>query len=60
LHHKDLGIALSSGRSYGVPLPVTALVDQMLAALEVQGRGDLDHSALLTYIEDQANHHIGA
>ncbi len=59
LHHKDLGIALSTSRNYGVPLPVTALVDQMLAALEVHGRGDLDHSALLTYLEDQASHHVG-
>lgn len=32
-------------------LPVTALVDQMFAALEVKGRGGLDHSALLTYLE---------
>ena len=58
LHHKDLGIALSAARAYGVPLPVTATVDQMLAALEVGGRGDLDHSALLTYIEDLAHHAI--
>lgn len=58
LHHKDLGIALGAGRAYGVPLPVTAIVDQMLAALEVGGRGDLDHSALLTYIEDLAHHAI--
>ncbi len=58
LHHKDLGIALGAGKAYGVPLPVTALVDQMLSALEVGGRGDLDHSALLTYIEDLAHHSI--
>jgi 2-hydroxy-3-oxopropionate reductase len=30
LHHKDLRIALAAGRVYGVALPVTALVDQML------------------------------
>ena len=30
LHHKDLGIALAAGREYGVTLPVTAVVDQML------------------------------
>ncbi|HAG98447.1 MAG TPA: 2-hydroxy-3-oxopropionate reductase, partial [Ktedonobacter sp.] len=47
LHHKDLGIALETGRRYGVPLPVTAVVDQMFASLEVKGMGDLDHSALL-------------
>lgn len=58
LHHKDLGIALSAGRAYGVPLPVTAIIDQMLASLEVGGRGDLDHSALLTYLEDLAHYSI--
>jgi 2-hydroxy-3-oxopropionate reductase len=44
---------------YGVSLPVTALVDQMLASLEIKGRGDLDHSALLTYLEDLAAHRVG-
>ncbi len=58
LHHKDLGIALGVGRAYGVSLPVTAIVDQMLASLEVGGQGDLDHSALLTYIEGLAHHSI--
>lgn len=58
-HHKDLGFALEMARRYGVSLPVTALVDQMFAALEVKGRGDLDHSALLTYLEDLAGHRIG-
>ncbi len=58
-HHKDLGFALETARRYGVSLPVTALVDQMFATLEVNGRGDLDHSALLTYLEDLAGHRIG-
>src|SRR5919201_3232648 len=48
LHHKDLGIALAAGREYGVPLPVTALVDQMLQALKQRGQGEQDHSAVLT------------
>lgn len=59
LHHKDLGIALAAGREYGVSLPVTAMVDQMLGALKAKGRGDRDHSALLTLIEDEARHEIG-
>jgi 2-hydroxy-3-oxopropionate reductase len=59
LHQKDLGIALAAGRAYEVPLPVTTLVDQMLTALVVEGRGDLDHSALLTHLEDLAHHQIG-
>jgi len=58
-HHKDLGFALETARRYGVSLPATALVDQMLASLEVRGRGDLDHSALLTYLEDLASYRIG-
>ncbi len=58
-HHKDLGIILALGREYGVSLPVTALVDQMFASLVTRGRGDLDHTALLTYLEDLADHHIG-
>ena len=59
LHHKDLGIALAAGREYGVALPVTAIVDQMLEALKAGGKGDRDHSAILTLIEDLAQHEIG-
>jgi 2-hydroxy-3-oxopropionate reductase len=58
-HHKDLGIALEAGREYGVSLPVTALVDQMFGELESRGRGEWDHSALLTLIEARSGHRIG-
>jgi 2-hydroxy-3-oxopropionate reductase len=57
-HHKDLGIALEAGREYGVPLPVTASVDQMFGELKARGRGGWDHSALLTLIEDRSGHRI--
>lgn len=59
LHHKDLGIALSAGREYGVALPVTALVDQMLLSMRRKGWGGEDHSALLRVIEDLSQHEIG-
>lgn len=59
LHHKDLGIALAAGREYGAALPVTAIVDQMLEASMAKGRGDRDHSALLTLLEEAAQHEIG-
>jgi 2-hydroxy-3-oxopropionate reductase len=59
LHHKDLGIALAAGREYSVALPVTAIVDQMLEASKAKGRGDQDHSALLTLLEEAAQHEIG-
>lgn len=59
LHHKDLGIALATAREVGVPLPLASLVDQMLQELKVKDRGRLDHSALLTVIEDAAQYRIG-
>jgi 2-hydroxy-3-oxopropionate reductase len=59
LHRKDLGIATASGKEYGVPMPVTGLVSQMFEALAAMGRGDLDHSAFVTLIEDMAGHKVG-
>jgi 2-hydroxy-3-oxopropionate reductase len=58
LHHKDLGIALRTARELGVYVPTTAIVDQMLAALEAAGDGGLDHSALLKVIEEASAHRI--
>jgi 2-hydroxy-3-oxopropionate reductase len=52
LHHKDLGIALSSARDQGVAVPMGALAGQLVGALVSQGRGDLDHSALLGLVEE--------
>ena len=60
LHHKDLGIALAAGREYGVTLPVTAIVDQMLETLKMRGKGDRVHSAILTLIEESSGHEIGS
>jgi len=54
LHRKDLDIALATARENGSPLPVTALVSQLFDALSVAGKGDLDHSALVTLYEDMA------
>jgi 2-hydroxy-3-oxopropionate reductase len=60
LHHKDLGIALESGGEYGVPLPVTALVQQGFRALQAKGHGGDDHSGLLALVEELADHRIGS
>jgi 3-hydroxyisobutyrate dehydrogenase len=48
---KDLAIVLRTAREKGVPLPGTALVHQLLAALEAQGRGEDGTQALLTLYE---------
>lgn len=54
LHEKDLSIALATGKEYGVPLLLTAIVDQYMNSLKASGQGDLDHSGLVTLIEQMA------
>jgi 2-hydroxy-3-oxopropionate reductase len=54
LHQKDLRNALLTGESKKVALPLTSLVQQMLIALMNRGRGDLDHSAIWTFIDEMA------
>jgi 2-hydroxy-3-oxopropionate reductase len=51
LHEKDMKIALAAGSEYGVPLMVTGQVAQMMSAMKSMGNGDLDHSGLVTLIE---------
>jgi len=58
LHRKDLGIIMETGKEYGVALPVTALVSQLFDAVAANGGGDLDHSALITAIEQLSNYSI--
>lgn len=58
LHHKDLGIILSSAREFGVTLPVTSVVDQLFQTMRKKGWGSEDHSALLRVIEDLSNYRI--
>ncbi len=53
-HYKDLDIALALGKEFQVPLPVTAYVHEMFAALLASGDGNLDHSSLVTVLEKLA------
>ena len=48
LHYKDLGLIMESARALGVPLPTTAVVQELFNALRVKGRGGLDHSGVIT------------
>jgi 2-hydroxy-3-oxopropionate reductase len=54
LHFKDLGLIMETARTLGVPLPATAVVQELFNALRVKGRGGLDHSAIITLLEDLA------
>jgi 2-hydroxy-3-oxopropionate reductase len=54
LHYKDLNIIRQTSSDYGVPLPVAAAVHELFTTAMSHGRGELDHSGLLTVIEDLA------
>jgi 2-hydroxy-3-oxopropionate reductase len=54
-HLKDLKIAKQVAQEYSVVLPMGTLVEQLFTALVASGKGDLDHSALLTVIESLSN-----
>jgi 2-hydroxy-3-oxopropionate reductase len=51
LQQKDLRLALAAAAALGVPLPTTALVHQLFAAVEAQGGGALGTQALVTALE---------
>ena len=53
-HYKDLNIIMATARELQVPLPATAIAHELFSALLAKGRGDLDHSAVITVIEDLA------
>jgi len=58
LHQKDLRNALSAAEAMKVSLPFTSLAQQVLVSLMNNDRGDLDHSAIATFIEDMAHMEI--
>ena len=51
LHQKDLRNALQAAESLKVSLPLTSVVQNMLIDLMNNGKGDLDHSAIVQVIE---------
>jgi len=54
LMEKDFDLALSMAKGGGVPLPVTSLVRQMLAAAHNTGKADMDFSAVTLLLEELA------
>ena len=51
LHYKDLNIIRETARAYGASLPASALAHELFGAMQAQGWGDLDHSAVMRVIE---------
>ena len=58
LHQKDLRNALLAAEAMKLPLPLTSLVQQMVMALMNDGKGDLDHSAIVNFVEKLAHTEI--
>jgi 2-hydroxy-3-oxopropionate reductase len=55
LQYKDLNNALLTGMDLETPLPVTALIHQMIGALINNGKGDRGNIAIANYLEEMAN-----
>ena len=51
LHQKDLRNALQTAEAKRMFLPLTSMVQQMLLSLMGDGKGELDHSAIATFVE---------
>lgn len=58
LHLKDLKNALELGAETGVALPAAAVVQQLMRAADANGRGEYDHSGLITVLEDLADSRV--
>lgn len=52
---KDLNIVIDTAREYRIPLPLTAVTDQLYAAMCEMGMQNLDNSAVIGVIEKLAN-----
>ena len=51
---KDLRYAMQMARKLKVSLPVTSVVNELFHAVQYAGRGDWDHAAIITLIEEFA------
>lgn len=59
LHRKDLDIVMAAAKEYGVTLPVSAQVRELMGAVVHAGNGDLDNSSLALLLEQLSNKQIG-
>jgi len=52
--HKDVGLALESAKALDLPLPLTAITEQMLRATIAKGYGEDDFCSVIRILEDLA------
>jgi len=53
--HKDIGLALESAKGLDLPLPLTAITQQMLQAAIAKGYGEDDFCSTIRVLEDLAS-----
>lgn len=51
---KDFDLALDTGRSMDIPMPITALTRQLYGAMKAMGKGGLDYFGLVALMEEIA------
>ena len=51
---KVMDMALDTGRTFDIPMPITALVRQLYGCMKASGRSELDYFALVTMMEELA------
>lgn len=54
LYNKDMGIAMETARAHQVPVPVSAVVAQLVGAMVASGHGDDDYSGLARVLFEMA------
>ncbi len=58
MQHKDLGIVLDTARTYGIPLPMTAIIYQLFEMMLQRGDRELDNSAIISVYEAMTGVHL--
>jgi 2-hydroxy-3-oxopropionate reductase len=58
MQHKDLGIVLDTAKTYGIPLPMTAVIQQLFTAMLEMGNRELDNSAVISVYEALTGTHL--
>ncbi|MCA9908506.1 MAG: NAD-binding protein, partial [Anaerolineae bacterium] len=53
-----LGIVLDTAKTYGIPLPMTAVIQQLFTAMLEMGNEELDNSAIITVYEALTGTHL--
>jgi 3-hydroxyisobutyrate dehydrogenase len=51
---KDLGLAIELGKEIGVPLRITSIAQQIYELARAQGMSKLDHTSVITLLEQEA------